>query len=437
LDSNHFDGHAVESIPLWAHALALLCLLFVSAFFSISETSMVALNRYRLSHLVREGRRGAARTAALLARTDKLLSTILIGNNVVNTALTAMVTALAIRYFGDSERVILGASVGIAFLLIVFCEITPKVVGATYPDRIALPSSLVLAGLMRLLTPALWFVNLLTGGLLRLIGIDTRRSSPTRLSPEELRSIVIESAHFMPDKHRAILLNLFDLERITVDDVMTPRGRVEALDIATSPDGIREQLATCYHNKLPVYEGELNRVIGILHVRRALSLLARDEFGADDIRELLAPPYFIPSGTPVFTQLQFFQENRRRLGLVVDEYGEVQGLVTLEDIMEEIIGEFTTGAPGSDSAELTWDARGEAIVEGTTPLRELNRRLGTRFPLDGPRTLSGWILESLQDIPEANASVRFDDLAIEITHLQDRTIRSALLRRRRETAPQD
>jgi Mg2+/Co2+ transporter CorB len=435
LDLDHFDGHAVDTIPFWVNLLALLCLLFVSAFFSISETSMVALNRHRLSHLVRAGRRGAERTAALLARTDRLLSTILIGNNVVNTALTAFVTALAIRYYGDSERVILGASIGIAFLLIVFCEITPKVVGATYPDRIALPSSFVLGPLMRVLTPALWFVNLLTGSLLRVMGIDTRRSDQSRLSPEELRSIVIESAPFMPAKHRSILLNLFDLERITVDDVMTPRGRVEALDIATSPDQIREQLATCYHNKLPVYEVELNRVIGILHVRRALALLAREEFGAEDIRELLAPPYFIPSGTPVFTQLQFFQENRRRLGLVVDEYGEVQGLVTLEDIMEEIIGEFTTGAPGPESAELVWDARGEAVVEGATPLRELNRRLGTRFPLDGPRTVSGWILESLQDIPEANASVRFGDLAIEITHLQDRTVRSVRLRRLREPAP--
>jgi Mg2+/Co2+ transporter CorB len=259
--------------------------------------------------------------------------------------------------------------------------------------------------------------------------VDTSSAHEAKLSPEELRSIVLESGQFMPDKHRSIILNLFDLEHITVDDVMTPRGKVEALDIATSSEGIAEQLATCYHNKLPVYEGELNRVIGMLHVRRALGLLNRDSFGPDDVRELLTQPYFIPQGTPVFTQLQFFQDNRQRLGLVVDEYGEVLGLVTLEDIIEEIIGEFTTQAPGGDGASMGWSDRGDVVVDGTMPLREINRRLGTDFPLDGPKTLSGWILETLQELPDANVSIRFGKFAIEILNLQGRTVRGARIRR--------
>jgi Mg2+/Co2+ transporter CorB len=411
------------------HLAVLVLLLVLSAFFSIAETSMVALNRYRLSHLVAQGRRGAKLASSLLKQTERLLGTILLGNNVVNTALTAMVTALAIRQFGDNETVLLIATAGVAFMLIVFCEITPKVIGATYPERIALPASFVLRVLMKVTTPAVWFVNRFSGVLLWAMRVDTRSAHEAKLSPEELRTIVLESGQFMPGKHRAILLNLFDLEHITVDDVMTPRGKVEALNIATSPEGIAEQLATCYHNKLPVYEGELNEVIGVLHVRRALGLLQRGEFGPDEVRELLTPPYFIPEGTPVFTQLQFFQENRQRLGLVVDEYGEVLGLVTLEDIIEEIIGEFTTQAPGGDTSAISWGNDGLAVVDGTLPLREINRRLGTDFPLDGPKTLSGWILETLRELPEGNVSVRFGDVAVEVLNLQGRTVRSARLRR--------
>jgi Mg2+/Co2+ transporter CorB len=418
----------LETIPLWAHSVALILLLMVSAFFSIAETSMMALSRLRLGHLVRQGHRGARSAAALLSRTESLLGTILLGNNVVNTALTAIVTALAIRQFGDDDSVIVVATTLVAFLIIVFCEITPKVIGATYPERIALPASFLLRPLIRLMSPLVWVVNLISGRLLKLLKVDTGTAGDTRLSLEELRTVVLESGSFMPGKHRAILLNLFDLETITVDDVMTPRQRVEALDAAAPERTIREQLATSFHNKLPVYQGELNRVLGVLHVRRALSLLQRESFDSEALVELLSDPYFIPGGTPVFTQLQFFQENRQRLGLVVDEYGEVLGLVTLEDIIEEIIGEFTTTAPGG-GGDAAWSDGGETIVEGGTSLRELNRRLGTRFPLDGPRTLNGLLLEVLQDLPEGNVSIRFDNIAAEVIQLQDRAIRSVRLRR--------
>ena len=417
----------MEHIPLWAQLLALFVLLLASAFFSIAETSMMALNRYRLGHLVKQGRRGAALASSLLKQTEKLLGTILLGNNIANTALTAIVTALAIRQYGDDDRTLLIATTLVALLIIVFCEITPKVIGATYPERIALPASYPLKLLMRVASPAVWTINLFVGRLLALMRIDTGREA-ARMSTEELRTIVLESGTFMPQKHRAILVNLFELEDITVDDVMIPRHRIESLNIATSEPVIRQQLATCFHNKLPVHEGEVNRIIGVLHVRRALSLLSRESFDAEELREQLSEPYFVPSGTPVFTQLQFFQENRQRIAMVVDEYGEVLGLVTLEDIIEEIIGEFTTSAPGGDTG-LRWNEDGEAMVEGTASLRELNRRLGTDFPLDGPRTLTGLVLEAIEELPEGNVSVRFGDVAIEVVQIQDRTIRSLRLRR--------
>jgi Mg2+/Co2+ transporter CorB len=264
--------------------------------------------------------------------------------------------------------------------------------------------------------------------MLRGFGVRPGEQKQARLSTEELQTIVLEAGGFMPQKHRSILLNLFDLESITVDDVMIPRNRIESLNIAGSQASVREQLATCYHNKLLVHEGDVNQTVGVLHVRRALALLSRDEFEIDEIREVLSEPYYVPSGTPVFTQLQYFQENRQRLALVVDEYGEVQGLVTLEDIIEEIIGEFTTTAPGGVEA-LAWSATGEVTLEGTVLLRELNRKLGTQFPLDGPRTLTGLVLETLQDLPEGEVSVRFGDVAIEVLQIEDRTIRSVRVRR--------
>ncbi len=417
----------MDTIPFWLQLLALLLLLLLSAFFSISETAMMALNRFRLGHLVREGRRGAALASRLLGQTERLLGTILLGNNLANTALTAIVTAMAIRYFGDADRVILAATTGVAALLIVFCEITPKIIGATFPERIALPASYPLNLFTRLLAPALWVVNLLVGRLLRMAGVSGEAREAPSVSLEELRTIVLESGGFMPPKHRSILLNLLDLERITVDDVMVPRHRIEALDLATDPRAMREQLATCFHNKLPVFEGEINRVVGMLHVRRALALLQHESFDAGDLRAILTEPYFVPGGTPVFRQLQFFQENRQRIGLVIDEYGEVLGLVTLEDIIEEIIGEFTTNAPGRDGS-LQW-IDDEVVVDGSATLRELNRRLGTAFSLDGPRTLNGLLLETLRELPEAAASVRYGSLVVEIQQIQDRLIRSVRLRR--------
>jgi Mg2+/Co2+ transporter CorB len=418
----------VDSIPLWVHVIALVLLLCISAFFSISETSMMALNRYRLKNLVKTGKRGAKLATELLGKTDKLLGTILLGNNVVNTLVTALVTSLAIKNFGNNDTVLAIATAIVALAIIVFCEITPKVIGATFPEKIALPSSYILNFLMKLASPAVWFVNLLVGRLLKLFRINMDAGLSSELSQEELRTVVLESTQLKPSKHGSILVNLFDLEHITVDDVMTPRSRVEALNLATSEEGIRHQLATCYHNKLPVFEGELNKTLGILHVRRTLTLMQADKFTREEFIEILQPPYFVPSGTPAFTQLQYFQDNKQRLGMVVDEYGEVVGLVTLEDIIEELIGKFTTSSPGGKEQD-GWGAAQEIIVEGFSTLRDLNKHLGTKFPLDGPKTLNGWLLEELQELPDATVSVKHGDLVMEVVQMEDRVIRSVRLRK--------
>ncbi|APR37017.1 HlyC/CorC family transporter [Paraburkholderia sp. SOS3] len=417
----------MEQLPLWAQIGAVLVLLICSSFFSISETAMMALNRHRLKHLTNKGVLGAKKTQGLLSRTDQLLSVILIGNNLFNTIIPVLTTSIALRTFG-SNSVVLSVSTGIvAFLIIVFAEIAPKIVGATYPEKIALPASFLIAPLMRIAKPLIWFVNLFANGFLRLLHINTGGARDQRLSTEELRTIVLESGSFMPTKHRSILLNLFDLENISVDDVMIPRRRIEALDFDAPFDQILHQLETCYHNKLIVYQGDIDRVLGVLHVRKTLAALHNQELERETLRELLAEPYFVPSGTPVFQQLQYFQESRHRTALVVNEYGELQGLVTPEDIIEELIGEFTTSVPRSASSRGGWDDKGECIVAGSMPLRELNRWLQLKLPTDGPKTLNGLILEILEEIPEGDVCVQIADVKLEVMRSDDQAIRTVKL----------
>jgi len=392
----------------------------------------MALNRHRVKHLARRGNRLARITLFLLENTEKVLALILVSNTVINALITALVTAIAIGMFGNNEAVITGATALVAFLLIVFSEITPKVIGATYPERIALPASFLLKPLMAVATPAIWFVNLFVRALLRMLGIKTGASARDhRVSPEELRSIVLEAGSFIPQKHRSILLNMFDLERVSVEDIMTPRSQIEAINLSAPIDEIMHQLATCYHNKLPVYEGEINHVIGILHIRTVLALLTQEgEFTADRIRGQLSAPYYIPQDTDVFRQLQYFQENHERLGIVVDEYGEVQGLVTLEDIIEEMIGEFTTSLHGAGRSDaFSWNENGECLLEGSTSLRDINKHLHLSFPLDGPKTVNGLLLEVLRDIPEAQISLKLGGCIVEIVQVQNQAIRSVKLRR--------
>jgi Mg2+/Co2+ transporter CorB len=422
----------LETVPLWVLILALALLILCSAFFAMAETALMAANKYRLRHMAKRGHRGAVTTLWLLDRTDKLLSLVLIANTLINAMATALVTAIAILFFGHEESVITIATAVVAFLLIVFAEISPKIIGATYPERISLGSSLLLKPLMSVAKPAIWFVNLFVKGLLKILRIrGVNGHSQHRLSLEELRSVVLEGGQFIPQKHKSILLNLFDLEKISVDDIMTPRSQVEALNLDAPIEQIKLELTTCYHNKLPVFEGELNKIVGVLHVRKAIALLNEpDELSVDHLRALLSEPYFIPEDTGVFEQLQYFQEKKEKLGIIVDEYGEVQGLVTLEDIIEEMIGDFTTSMPGAARGEtIAWNAKGECLLEGATPLRDINKKLGLDLPLDGPKTVNGLLLELLQEIPDSPIALKIGQCVIEVVQVQNQAIKVVKLLR--------
>lgn len=419
----------MDNVPLSLLFAILVVLLAASATFSLSETAMMAANRYRLRHLAQQGNHGARLALDLLDRTDRLLGVILLFNNLVNAAAATLVSVIAIELFGEDKWALGAGTLIVTFAILVFSEISPKVVGASFPDRLATIVPYLLTPLLRLSYPLVWFVNLFVSGLLKTLRLPTRPSSgDSRLTQAELRTLVLESGNFIPQKHLSILLNLFELDSITVEDVMTPRAAIEALDLAAGREELMARLTTCYHTRLPVFRGDPGSVIGILHMRRVVAVLQRGDADLAEIEEQLQPPYYVPANTPVFTQLQFFQEHRQRIGLVVDEYGEVLGLVTLEDILEEIIGEFTTSAPAGRGF-LAWDKDGCVLVDGGRTLRELNRKLETTFPLDGPKTLNGLILERFQDIPEAGVSLRIADVAIEVVQNQDKSVRIARLRR--------
>lgn len=409
--------------PWWAQVGLVILLLAISAFFSITETSMMAANRHRLRHLANRGNRGAKNTQTLLSKTEELLSVILIGNNIVNTVLPVLLTGIAMHAFGNNASV-LSISTGVAaVLIIIFCEITPKVIGATYPERFAIFTSWVIRPLIVIMKPAMWLINVFVSVLLKVLRVNTKANQNTQMTPEELRSVVLESTHFIPNKHRSILVNLFNLESIKVDDVMTPRSRMEVLDFSKPIEDVIHQLETCYHNKLPVCDEDSDRVIGILAVRKALSLLGDDDLQHHHFKELLSEPYFIPSGTPVLQQLQFFQENQERIGLVVDEYGIVQGLVTIEDILEELIGEFTTSLPDL-AIKTKWSDDDTYIADGTASLRDLNRLLNLDLPTDGPKTLNGLLIEILEDIPDNNVSVKIGSVVMEIIQVDEQIIKT-------------
>ncbi|MEO8157238.1 MAG: HlyC/CorC family transporter [Betaproteobacteria bacterium] len=416
----------MDEITLSTLLISFFVLLVVSALFSITETSMMALNRYRLRHLTKTGHRGARLTTQLLSRTDRLLGVILLGNNLVNAAAAGIATTIALRYFGQDEIAFIAATGIVTFFILVFSEITPKVIGASYPERIAFASSYVIAPLLKIAYPIVWFVNLFVRVLLWILRITPQSNQAHTLSMEELRTLVLEGGNFLPQKHQKILLNLFDLESITVEDAMTPRNQIEAIDIESPSDEVRRQIAASNHTRLPVYRERLDDIIGIVHIRKVLNLSEGEHIDAKTLIEVLREPYFIPMGTPLLTQLQNFQEQQDRIGLVVDEYGELKGLLTLEDILEEIIGEFTTQSP-LQTARFRRLQDGSLIVEGGTLLRDMNRKLGYKFPLDGPKTLNGLILEHFQDIPEPGTSLKLAGYPLEVLHTQDRVIKSVRL----------
>ena len=416
----------MAGIPLWWLIGGLVGLLLVSGFFSIAETSMMAINRYRLRHMAAQGHGGAARVEQLLKRTDKLLGAILIGNNLVNTAIATLAGLAAVQLFGEDRLgwAVTASTLAVSFLIIVFAEITPKVIGATYPEKIAPPLAYIVGPVQWLLQPGVWFVNLFVRPLLLLIGIRPEESTQMeKLSPEEIRTLVLESSSFMPKKHFSILMNLFDVGAVTVQDIMVPRARIESIKLDDDMETIVRELVTSYHQRLPVFRSALGEVVGVLHLKKVIAALPTGTLDKETLESLLDEPYFVPATTPVLAQIQYFQENHERLALVVDEYGELMGLVTLDDIIEEIIGKFTTSLPSAGAA-LAWDASGAASAEGTTPVREVNRALGLSLPTDGPKTLNGLIVEHLQDIPEAHVAMKIGNVPMEIIHAQGRTVKT-------------
>jgi len=412
----------MDDIALSSLLIALAVLLLLAAFFSIAETAMMASNRYRLKHRAQRGARGAKLAMSLLAQTDKLLGVILLGNTLVAAAAATLTSVITYRLFGQGELALSIGTIVISFALLVFSEITPKVIGANHADTLAPLVSYVLAPMLQFTRPIVWFVNLFVQGLLWLFRFRPAEQATTVLTQEELRSLVLEGSQYFRGKHKTMLANLMDLEAITVDDVMTPRSQIHALDIGEKPQLLAQQLATSYHSRVPVYEETLDNIIGILPLKSVVQVCIGGDLDPDRLRELLRPPYFVPVGTPLLTQLQQFQADRQRLGLVVDEYGELQGLVTIEDIIEEIIGEFTTQAPGGGETYRR-EPDGSVVVDGMALLRTLNRRLGTQFPLNGPKTLNGLIVEHLGDIPDAGVTFRSGGQAVEIVQTQDRAVK--------------
>lgn len=412
----------MTDIPLSALLGALFVLLIFSGIFSGSETAMMAANRFKLRHAAQNGHRGAKLAVALLNKTDKLLGLILLGNTLLNAAAAMLTGYISLALFGESKWALEIGTLCITFALLVVAEISPKVICATHADRLAPLLSYVLTPLLRIAYPVIWFVNLFVTALLKAIRMSPNgMHEEAKLSPEELRSLVLESAHLMPKKHHAILSRLFELNTITVEDVMTPRGSIEILDLDLPWEEVHAQLATSHHSRLPVCRESLDQLVGILPVRRLLASIGDPEFDKEVLLSQLQPPYYIPAGTAVFSQLAFFQENRQRIGFIVDEYGEILGLLTLEDIIEEFVGDFTTSLPGLGH-KLKWSPDGDVIVEGSRPLREVNRMLGLNFPLDGPKTLNGLILDYFQDIPEAGLSIKLNNVLIEILQTRDRSV---------------
>lgn len=433
----------MEGIPLSAQATILVVLLVVSGFFAMAETALMACNRYRLRALAQNNdhglrtkstRKGALRVLKLLERTDKLLGALLLFSTLLNAAIATLAGLVTVQLFGEEKWILGVGTLIISFLILVFAEITPKVIGAQYADALSIPFALVLSPLLRLCNPLVSSINFFVQAMLtaaRLKGGSGHETPP--LSQDELRAIVLESTHGVPPQHREILLNLFELEHVTVDDVMTPRGAIEAIELDLPLEQIKQKLATSYHTRLPVYVDDPNNVIGILHQRHIISHALNGELDHDGLKDLLSEPYFIPSGSGIYAQLQFFQDNRQRLGIVVDEYGDILGLVTLEDIIEEIVGKFNTAKPGNLYG-MEW-ADDTALVEGSKPLRDINRALDLDLPTDGPKTLNGLVLEHFEDIPESGVSVKIAGVAMEIIQTQDRAVKVVRIHKPRLLRP--
>ena len=412
-----------DDIPLGLLFGLLALLILLSAYFSSSETGMMSINRYRLSHQARSGERRAQRVLRLLSRPDRLIGVILIGNNLVNNLAAALATVLAIHYFGEVTGPAIAPLI-LTIVILIFAEVGPKTYAAIKPERIAYPASVALEPLLKVLYPLVWLVNTISNGLLRLIGVKSLTGNGDHLTRDELRTVVHEAGTMIPRRHQAMLLSILDLENVTVNDIMVPRHEVVGIDLEDELESILAQIRTSQHTRVPVFKGDINNIIGMLHLRNAARFLSKDEVTKAAIVQEAREPYFIPESTPLHTQLLNFQQQKRRTGIVVDEYGDVEGLVTLEDILEEIVGEFTTDMAGMHQ-EMHLQDDGSYVIEGTANIRELNKSLGWQLPTDGPKTLNGLILEHLESFPEGPTCLQVSNVRMEIIEVRDKVITSA------------
>lgn len=414
----------MNETSLTALFIILAGLILLSAFFSSSETGMMSLNRYRLKHMAKTGHKGAKRAQSLLNRTDQLIGVILIGNNFVNIFASSIATVIAIRVWGDAGIAI--ATVLLTIVILIFAEVTPKTLAALFPEKIAFPASHVLGPLLKILYPVVWAVNLFTGAILKIIGVSPNDAASDHLSREELRTLVNEAGALIPAKHKDMLVSILDLEKVTVNDIMVPRNEVVGIDLEDDMDTILRQLRSSQHTRLPVFEGDINKIRGVLHLRNASKLLLHDEITKDMLMQLCREPYFIPESTPLNMQLINFQKGKRRFGIVVDEYGDVLGLATLEDILEEIVGEFTTDYAAA-SPDIIPQDDGTYIIDGTSAVRTINKTLGWKLPVDGPKTLNGLITETLENIPETNVCLKVGGHRVEVLQIKDNVVKAAIV----------
>jgi magnesium and cobalt exporter, CNNM family len=416
----------LNEAPLGLLFSVLTGLIILSIFFSSSETAMMSLNRYRLKHLVNKKHPGALRATELLKRTDRLIGVILIGNNLANNFAAIVAAAIAIKLYGQGSEYLAG--IVLTIVMLIFAEVTPKTIAALHPEKLAFPFSVILKPLLFILYPAVWAVNHISNNLARLFGVDaTKAHKNDHLRPEELRTVVDEAGDLIPDQHQGMLLNVLDLEQATVEDIMIPRNEVTGLDLEDDIPTLLNNIRTSDYTRLPVYEGDINRVVGILHLRNAARFIFGDDSTVTEeaIRRFSRDPYFVPEGTPLTTQLLNFQKEKRRMAIVVDEYGDVQGIVTLEDLLEEIVGDFTTNLAEEQSQEISPLENGWHLIEGGTSIRDINRQLGWKLPTDGPKTLNGLLVEHLENIPEGQVALKVGNYMFETMVITDKKVETA------------
>jgi len=414
----------LNDIPLSYLFISLGVLIIISGYFSGSETGLMSLNRYRLKNLADKNHKGALLAQRLLETPERLIGLILLGNNLVNILASAIATIIGIRLLGDYGFIF--STIVLTFIILVFAEVTPKTIAALHPERFALPSSYLLSPLLKIFYPLVWLINLFTRLIFKILGISEKAKSHYDLSSEELRIVVNEAGTMIPHQHQQMLLSILDLEKVTVEDIMIPRNEITGININDEWQDIVHQLSDSQHTRLPVYNGDIDKITGLIHIRNALHLFHKEETSKDDLKKIIREPYFVPEGTPLNTQLLNFQREKRRIGLVVNEYGDIQGLVTLEDILEEIVGEFTTD-PSALSKDIHLQEDGSYLIDGSTSVRELNRVLEWDLPTEGPKTLNGLILEYLETIPDPGTSLLIADYPLEIVQTTQNSVKTVLI----------